>query len=63
MAEWPYNIPDYGRAVHFAVEKDCPYARPESCGVEKDVRQILWEYQKWAEAHYPATGKHRKVEE
>ncbi|MFF5589701.1 hypothetical protein [Streptomyces hygroscopicus] len=50
-AEWPFSLDDPTRAVHLALEPDCPYGRPESCPREIEAQQTIGAYQTWLAAH------------
>lgn len=44
---WPFNIADPVRAVHFALEADCPYANPKACPTEATARTAVQAYTTW----------------
>lgn len=50
-AEWPFNLDDPTRAVHFALEPNCPYDRPERCPREAEAQQTIGAYLTWLSAH------------
>ncbi|MEU4947684.1 hypothetical protein [Streptomyces lavendulae] len=54
-APWPFNITDPVRAVHYAMEPDCPYRRPVDCPHEATARKAVRAYETWAAAHPPYT--------
>ncbi|MEU8473729.1 hypothetical protein [Streptomyces hygroscopicus] len=56
-AEWPFTLDDPTRAVHFAIEPDCPYGRPESCPREIEAQQTIGAYQTWLAAHPTADDR------
>lgn len=47
MADWPFDIADPVRAVHFALERDCPYSNPGECPRETEARRAVEAHQKW----------------
>lgn len=48
---WPYNINDPVKAVHFALDKDCPYNNPESCPDHHRARKFIQLYENWRTFH------------
>lgn len=59
---WPYNITDEVRAVHYILERDCPYDYPASCPREDAVRRTLLAYKAWLEVQ-PAADAADQVHE
>ena len=47
MVAWPFNIANPVRAVHFALEPDCPYGDPTKCPQEGDARRAIEAYRRW----------------
>lgn len=47
---WPMNIDDPVRAVHFLLERDCPWQNPASCPTELRVKQTLEAHSRWRKA-------------
>lgn len=45
---WPFHIEDRVLAVHYALDDDCPYTRPQSCPDHKLIARILGYYDEWA---------------
>ena len=52
-APWPFNIDAPVRAVHFAIEPECPYGNPAACPQEKQVAAILSAHSQWLSYHQP----------
>ncbi|MFG2617772.1 hypothetical protein ACGFXC_09085 [Streptomyces sp. NPDC048507] len=50
---WPFNIADPVRAIHFALDPDCPYADPKACPTERTARTAVQAYETWAAARRP----------
>ncbi|MFD5509147.1 hypothetical protein ACFWIB_15400 [Streptomyces sp. NPDC127051] len=55
-APWPYSLNDPVRAVHFALEPDCPYSNPATCPYELRAANAVRAYKTWAAAHPHATS-------
>lgn len=55
---WPFTLEDPVRAVHFAIERDCPWPDPAVCGYEATARKVIAAYKTWSAAHPDATGGH-----
>ena len=50
-APWPFTLTDPVRAVHFALDPDCPHGNPAACPHESTVRKVIEAYKTWAAAH------------
>ncbi|MFB6809444.1 hypothetical protein [Streptomyces sp. NPDC056387] len=48
---WPFSLNDPVRAVHFALEPDCPYSNPAACPYETTVTAALAAYKAWVGVH------------
>ncbi|MCP9209529.1 hypothetical protein [Streptomyces cucumeris] len=51
---WPFHIDDPVRAVHYALERECPWGRPESCPREHEALHAVNAYRTWLAVHSPA---------
>lgn len=49
MIEWPYNIEDKAKAIHFALDPDCGYANLLNCMnvSHRTILRVLEESEKW----------------
>ena len=53
--DWPFNIADPVRAVHFALEPHCPFSDPRDCPRETEARHAVEAHQQWLATHpHPA---------
>ncbi|MEV6580216.1 hypothetical protein AB0M92_18860 [Streptomyces sp. NPDC051582] len=59
---WPFNLIDPSRAVHFAMEPDCPYNNPRSCPTESSAVAAIIAYKAWASVH-PQLAPRRRLTE
>lgn len=47
MSDWPFNLADPVRAVHYALEPGCPFADPTACPREVEARRAIEAHQRW----------------
>lgn len=46
-ADWPYHITDQVKALHLAVEPECPWRNEENCSLKRTIRLVLEKQETW----------------
>lgn len=59
---WPFSLNDPARAVHFAMEPDCPYSDARSCPTESYAVRAIAAFKAWASVHPHAVPRRRLTE-
>lgn len=49
-AEWPYHITDQAKALHLAIEPDCPWKNEANCSLRRTIQLVLDEQERWLSA-------------